>query len=181
MSTDSTPTVRHVRFSIVRAVAFLAVCAALCRAGTPLPADMNELIFNSIDLVYKEKFKSAEDEAKKIVKKYPDHPAGYFFCAAALELWIDFYETDRQAREFYEYCDKAIDKAEKLLARDPRDDWAVFFLGGANGFMGTYEGRYEKWITSFRHGWKGVCALKALHKKNLHIKDVLFGLGLYDY
>ncbi len=181
MSTDSTPTARHGRFSIVRAVAVLAVCAALCRAGTPLPADMNELIFNSIDLVYKEKFKVAEDEAKKIVKKYPDHPAGYFFCAAALELMMDFYETDAREREFYEYCDKTIDKAEKLLARDPRDDWATFFLGGANGFMGTYEGRYEKWITSFRHGWKGVCALKALHKKNPQIKDVLFGLGLYDY
>jgi tetratricopeptide (TPR) repeat protein len=165
----------------MRAIAIVAVCIALCRASTPLPADMNELIFNSIDYVHKEKFKPAEDEAKKIIKKYPDHPAGYFFCAAALECMMDFYETDRQEREFYEYCDKAIDKAEKLLARDPGDDWATFFLGGANGFMGTYEGRYEKWITSFRHGWRGVSALKVLHKKNPHLKDVLFGLGLYDY
>jgi|WetSurMetagenome_2_1015567.scaffolds.fasta_scaffold00149_14 tetratricopeptide (TPR) repeat protein len=180
MSTSSIPTA--LRVSLCAVGLLLAVCAAPCRATQQqLPPDMNECIFASVDGVYKEQFKAAEDEAKKIVKRYPDHPAGYFFCAAALERMMDYYETDRWEREFYEYCDKAIDKAEKILARDPGDDWAAFFLGGANGFMGTYEGRYEKWITSFRHGWKGVSILKALHKKNPYIKDVLFGLGLYDY
>jgi tetratricopeptide (TPR) repeat protein len=165
----------------VWAFVLVGVFACACLAGNELPADMRELIANSVDLVYKEKFKPAEEEARKIIKQYPDHPAGYFFCAAALESWMSFYETDKREEEFYELCDETIDKAEKALAHESNNDWATFFLGGADGFKGTYESRYEKWITSFRHGWKGVSTLTALHKKNAEIKDVFYGLGMYDY
>ncbi|HUI93452.1 MAG TPA: tetratricopeptide repeat protein [Chitinivibrionales bacterium] len=160
----------------------LAVFVSLCGAAPQLPPEMHELAINSIDFVYKEKFKLAEDEAKKIIRKYPDHPAGYFFYAAALELWMDYYETDKREVEFYKYCDLAIEQAEKLIARGGVDkDWALFFMGGADGIKGTYESRYEKWITSFRHGWKGVSNLQQLYKRNPNIKDVLYGIGLYDY
>ena len=161
----------------------LAVLLFFCSAAPQLPQEMHDMAMNSIDFVYKEKFKLAEDEAKKIIKKYPDHPAGYFFYAAALESWMDYYETDRREVEFYKYCDLAIEKAEKLLAKGGGvdKDWALFFLGGADGIKGTYESRYEKWITSFRHGWKGVSTLQSLYKRNPNIKDVNYGLGLYDY
>jgi hypothetical protein len=159
----------------------LAVLAFFCSAAPQLPQEMHDLAMSSIDFVYKEKFKLAEDEARKIIKKYPDHPAGYFFYAAALESWMDYYETDKREVEFYKYCDLAIDRAEKLLAKGEDRDWAMFFLGGADGIKGTYESRYEKWITSFRHGWKGVSTLQSLHKKNPEIRDVNYGLGIYDY
>jgi hypothetical protein len=94
----------------------LAVLAFFCSAAPQLPQEMHDLAMSSIDFVYKEKFKLAEDEARKIIKKYPDHPAGYFFYAAALESWMDYYETDKREVEFYKYCDLAIDRAEKLLA-----------------------------------------------------------------
>ena len=181
MSIDLIPTALRGSLTVVCAAVLLAVFAAPSRTDRELPPDMRELILNSIDLVYKEKFKSAEDEARMVIKKYPDHPAGYFFCAAALESWMSFYESDKREEEFYEYCDQAIDKAEKQLAREPDNDWATFFLGGADGFKGTYESRYEKWITSFRHGWRGVSTLMTLHKKNPDIKDVYYGLGMYDY
>jgi tetratricopeptide (TPR) repeat protein len=159
----------------------LAVLLFFCGAAPQLPQEMHDMAMASIDCVYREKFKLAEDEAKKIIKKYPDHPAGYFFYAAELESWMDYYETDRREEEFYKYCDLAIEKAEKLLAKGVDRDWATFFLGGADGIKGTYESRYEKWITSFRHGWKGVATLQTLQKNNPKIKDVNFGLGLYDY
>ncbi len=181
MSTDSMRIAKRGNQPAVCVFLLLAALAPLCGAGQQLPSDMHDLIMNSIDLDFKEKFKAAEDEARKIIKKYPDHPAGYFFCAAALESWMRCYETDKREEQFYELCDETIDKAEKLLSREPDNDWASFFLGGADGFKGTYESRYEKWITSFRHGWKGVSTLTTLHKKNPAIKDVFYGLGMYDY
>jgi pentatricopeptide repeat protein len=159
----------------------LVALIPLCHAVQKLPEEMHALALASIDYVYKEKFKLAEDEGKKIVKKFPDHPAGYFFCAAALEAWMNYYETDRREEEFYRYCDMAIDKAEKLLAAEPDNEWATFFLGGADGYKGTYESRYEKWITSFRHGWKGVSTLMTLYKKVPDMEDINYGVGMYDY
>jgi tetratricopeptide (TPR) repeat protein len=156
-------------------------CLAPLFAATPLPEDMHDLAVSSIDYVYKEKFKLAEEEAKKIIKKYPDHPAGFFFWAVALESWMSYYESDKREEEFYRRCDEAIGKAENILSKNPGEPWALFFLGGADGAKGTYESRYEKWITSFRHGWKGVSTLQSLYKKDPDIKDVYYGLGMYDY
>jgi tetratricopeptide (TPR) repeat protein len=159
----------------------LAVLAPAIWAGRQLPPELHVMVMVSIDWVYKEKFKLAEDEAKKIVKKFPDHPAGYFFYAAALEAWMNYFESDRREDEFYRYCDIAIEKAEKILASEPDNEWAMFFLGGADGYKGTYESRYEKWITSFRHGWKGVSVLLNLNKINPEISDASYGIGMYDY
>jgi tetratricopeptide (TPR) repeat protein len=159
----------------------LVMCCASASAAPQLPEDLHDMAMASVDYVYKEKFKLAEEEAKKIIKKYPEHPAGYFFCAAALESWMGYYETDKREVEFYRLCDLAIGKAEGMIAKDPNDAWAMFFLGGADGAKGTYESRYEKWITSFRHGWKGVSMLQSLYKKFPDIKDTYYGLGIYDY
>ena len=160
---------------------FLVMCCIPAISAPQLPEDMHAMAMASVDYVYKEKFKLAEEEAKKIIKKYPDHPAGYFFCAAALESWMGYYETDKREEEFYRLCDLAIGKAEGMIGKDPNDAWALFFLGGADGAKGTYESRYEKWITSFRHGWKGVSTLQSLYKKFPDIKDTYYGLGIYDY
>jgi tetratricopeptide (TPR) repeat protein len=159
----------------------LIVLLPLCHAVQKLPQDMHDMALATIDYVYKEKFKLAEDEGKKIIKKYPDHPAGHFFCAVALEAWMNYYETDKREEEFYRYCDMAIEKAEKLLAAEPDNEWAMFFLGGVDGYKGTYESRYEKWITSFRHGWKGVSTLQTLYKKVPYMEDINYGVGMYDY
>jgi tetratricopeptide (TPR) repeat protein len=163
--------------------AILAICGVLscCFGTTPLPDDLHKWALASIDYVYKENFKLAEEEAKRISKKYPDHPAGYFFSAVALDSWMAYHQTKSKEREFYRYCDLAIEKGEQLLVRNPNDEWAKFFKGGADGYKGTYESRYERWITAFRYGWKGVSTLLELKAAKSDIVDIYYGIGNYDY
>jgi tetratricopeptide (TPR) repeat protein len=174
-------TYRSQRCVSVLVLFILVMCSVPVFSAPQLPEDMHAMAMASVDYVYKEKFKLAEEEAKKIIKKYPDHPAGYFFYAAALESWMGYYESDKREEEFYRFCDLAIEKAENAVGKDQNNAWALFFLGGADGAKGTYESRYEKWITSFRHGWKGVSTLQSLYKKSPDIKDTYYGLGMYDY
>lgn len=134
-----------------------------------------------MDLVCKEDFQTAEDAAKKIIKKDPDNPAGYFFVAVAIDAWMEYYFDKTKENEFYKYCDLAIEKSEKILAVKPDDEWAVFFMGGADGYKGTYEGRYERWITAYRYGWRGVSTLQKLDKMECDIFDIYFGIGSYEY
>jgi tetratricopeptide (TPR) repeat protein len=152
-----------------------------CQAVRPLPEDMHAAVAASIENVYNEKFKQAEEEARRIIKKYPEHPAGYFCFAAAIEAWMRFYQSDKREEDFYRCCDKAIETAERLLDKDPSDAWVKFFYGGADGYKGAYESRYERWITSFRHGWKGVSALLEIGKSDPEIRDVNYGIGMYNY
>jgi tetratricopeptide (TPR) repeat protein len=147
----------------------------------PLPADMHESALRSIDLVYREDFAGAFDEARRIIHKYGEHPAGYFFYAASLDAWMAYYQSKKKEDEFYRYCDLAVDKAEQLIDHDKADAWTYFFLGGAEGLKGNYETRYERWIAAFRYGWRGVSTLRKLQREHPEMHDVNYGIGTYDY
>ncbi|MDD5673266.1 MAG: hypothetical protein PHC61_03815 [Chitinivibrionales bacterium] len=154
----------------------------VCADGAPtLPADLQQEASECIGAIYRNSFKSAEDVARKIIKKYPDHPAGYFFYAVALKAWMDYYKTNRRENDFYTCCDQAIDKGEKMQDKGRGGGWVAFFTGGAEGYKGTYEADNERWITAFRHGWKGISILEDLYKAEPTLQDCCFGLGKYDY
>lgn len=159
----------------------ILICAYIAADAVPLQDDIREQGIQVIDLIYSEDFKAAEDVARKLVKKYPENPAGYFLVAVALDTWMAFYFDKKKEDEFYKFCDLAIEKGEKILAINSGDEWALFFMGGAEGYKGTYEARYERWITAFRFGWRGVSTLLKLTEMQSDIIDVNYGVGSYDY
>ncbi|NLE01049.1 MAG: tetratricopeptide repeat protein [Fibrobacter sp.] len=164
-------------------ILFIVFFSSIGFTQTHLPDEMHQAVLSVIDKVYNENFQEAEEDVRRIIKRYPDHPAGYFFMAVVLDAWMNFYQTNSKESEFYRYCDLAIEKGEKLLEKNGSgtDDWIRFFIGGADGYKGTFEARYERWITAFRFGWKGVSVLLNLEKKKSSIVDVNYGIGSYDY
>jgi tetratricopeptide (TPR) repeat protein len=142
---------------------------------------MHNWALSTISLIYNERFKEAEDEARKIIRRYPSHPAGYFFMAATIDSWMITHQSDKRENEFYRFCDVAVEKGEVLLGKNPRDQWAKFFIGGTEGYKGTFEARYERWITAFRNGWKGVSVLMQMRENRSDIVDIDFGIGCYNY
>ena len=105
-----------------------------------------------------------EDHSGGDAKRYPEHPAGYFFYAVVLDEWTGYYQSTKKENEFYRYCDLAVEKGQAMLDKQSTDAWAKFFVGGTEGLKGNFESRYERWITAFRYGWKGVSILKDLQK-----------------
>jgi tetratricopeptide (TPR) repeat protein len=67
------------------------------------------------------------------------------------------------------------------MQRSPDDGWNLFFTGGAYGTLGAFQGRYKRYITSFRNGLSGVDLLKQVYKKDARFQDALFGVGVYMY
>jgi tetratricopeptide (TPR) repeat protein len=151
-------------------------------AQSTLPGDMHAWAIAAIDHIYSERFRAAEDEARKIIKKYPAHPAGFFFMAAAIDAWMSTHFSDKRENEFYRFCDLAVEKGDKMLEKNGSDPWVRFFIGGAEGYKGTYEARFGRWITAFRYGWKGVSILMQLSREqNSYLTDINFGIGSYEY
>lgn len=146
-----------------------------------LPDELIQLARETTNLLYLEKFKDAEDAAKRMIRKAPEHPIGYFHVAAVLDSWEAYYQSDLREEDFFKYCDLALEKGEVLLENNRGDGWVKFFMGGADGFKGTREARYERWITAFRYGWKGVSALREVQKMDPTIIDVFYGIGTYNY
>ena len=154
---------------------------AHAQASQTLPADMHASAAKSLDLVFREDYRNAEAEADKIIRTYPDHPAGYFFKAAVADAWMQRFQSNRREAEFHRLCDQAIERAESILAATPNDEWARFFLGASDGLKGTFEARYERYITAFRFGWKGVSVFLRMASEGSSNPDIRFGIGTYDY
>ena len=150
-------------------------------AQARLPEDMHELAVASINNVYDEKFKMAKSYAKRIIKNYTNHPAGYFFYAAILNSHMEYLQSEQYEAEFYRYCDNAISKGENLLEKEPGNVWVKFFVAGASGLKGTYESRYKRWLTAFKHGWRGVVIFREILETNPEMVDALYGIATYDY
>jgi tetratricopeptide (TPR) repeat protein len=158
----------------------LFFCAV--QAGTNfLPSEMQILAQKGVTFVYQNRFNEADKAFKQIAKKWPSHPIGYFFQAANLDAIMVYYGIDEQERPFYEMCDKTIQIGERFVQSNPGDLWAQFFIGGAQGYKGTYEARYKRWISAFRNGLDGVNMLQKISAKDTSLTDAGMGIGMYLY
>jgi tetratricopeptide (TPR) repeat protein len=144
-------------------------------------AALDKRIRSALDLVYADRFTAALRIFEDIKKQYPNHPIGYFFSAATLDARMAFYMSNNEEKEFTRNCEKAIELGEASMQQNPDDAWNLFFTGGAYGTLGAFQGRYKRYITSFRNGLSGVDLLKQVYKKDGRFKDALFGMGVYTY
>ncbi|MDG5814386.1 tetratricopeptide repeat protein [Chitinispirillales bacterium ANBcel5] len=160
---------------------FLLLIDGSFASDPPLPAGIHALALESIEYLFNNNHPDAEQKAQIIIDTYPQHPAGYFFMAAAIDKWTDYFRSSQREDHFYRYSDLAIEKGEKILEKNPNDPIAQFFVGGANGLKGTYEFKKERWITAFRYGWKGVSVFMNIEQPNGNLIDVQYGIGSYHY
>jgi tetratricopeptide (TPR) repeat protein len=148
--------------------------------GKAEPA-VDKKIRTALDFVYSDRFSEALKVFEGLKKQYPSHPIGYFFTAATLDARMAFYLSSNEEKEFTINCEKAIQLGEAAMQSSPDDNWNLFFTGGAYGTLGAYQGRYKKYITSFRNGLSGVDLLKQVYKNDPRFMDALFGVGVYIY
>ncbi len=135
-----------------------------------------------IDYVYNLRLDSARAEFTQIVKKQPDHPAGYFFLAM-VDWWsiiTDFDNTSRDEK-FLQRLDRVIDLCDQRLDKDENDVAALFFKGGALGFRGRLRGNREDWVKAANDGRSALPIVHKAYKLAPANKDILLGIGIYNY
>lgn len=172
---------RLLKSSTLLCIVCIGSIVASAHATPPLPPELHQEILSIIGQVFSDDYKTAEDEARRLTRKFPESPAGYFCMAFVLDSWMVKYQSDKKEDEFYRYCDLAIEKGEKELSQNGKNEWAKFFIAASDGFKGTYEARYERWITAFRLGWKGVSVLLDLASDGCGIPDIHYGIASYNY
>ena len=143
---------------------------------------VNEQILRGIDLIYEREFDDAEDLFRKVIAKSQDKPAGYFYLAMVSwsRLASGFWSPEN-VKEFKKRIDRAIEVAETRVDKDGADSYDFFYLGGALGFKGRFELMKGNWASSFFLARDAIAALKICLKMDPDNKDVLLGLGTFDY
>ncbi|MGD8985170.1 MAG: hypothetical protein PVH99_18955 [Desulfobacteraceae bacterium] len=170
-------------------ISFLSVCIQIipthfseARNTTSQPTRVNHDIIRGIELLYDWKFDEAENLFYKIVAEKPKDPAGYFYLAMVTwsRLASGFWSPE-MVDQYGERIDEAIFIAKRKIEQEKSDGFTYFYLGGALGFKGRFQLMQQKWLSSFFLALEAINALETCQKMDPNNKDVLLGLGIFDY
>ena len=139
-------------------------------------------VLKGINLLYDCEFSEAETIFQRIITEFPHRPIGYFYLAMVTwsRLSSGFWSPEI-VKEFKKRIDTTIGIANSRIENDIADSFDLFYLGGALGFKGRFELMKGKWISSFFSAANAVEALKTCFNMDPNNRDVLLGLGTFDY
>lgn len=134
------------------------------------------------DYIYNVQFDEASSCFKEVMKKFPEHPAGYFL-DAMVEYWkISLYQrTERFDKLFLEKIGKVIELCDKHLKTNPYDIKYLFFKGGAYGYRGRFYATRRSWINAVSDGKDGYEILRKCQTIAPGNHDIMLGTGSYNY
>ncbi|MBW1787707.1 MAG: hypothetical protein JRK53_13970 [Deltaproteobacteria bacterium] len=142
----------------------------------------NPRIIKGIDLIYNNRLMEAEKLFSKMTVDYPEDPGGYFYLAMVTwsRLANGFWGPETVA-EFKNRIDRAVRAARRRVERKSPKSFDYFYLGGALGFKARFELMQEEYLSSFFLAREAVGLLESCTRKDPENKDVLLGLGTFDY
>jgi tetratricopeptide (TPR) repeat protein len=146
-------------------------------------AQVNKTIINGIHLLYDERFEEATNIFLKVIAESPKKPDGYFYMAMVSwsRLASGFWSTE-VVDEFKKRIDRTIHVARSRIEEGSKpDSYDYFFLGGALGFKGRFEMMRGNWLSSFFLARDAIGALNTCLEMDPDNKDVMLGIGTFDY
>ena len=143
---------------------------------------VNEEILKGIHLLYDEQFNEAENIFQKVICESPDRPIGHFYLAMVTwsRLTSGFWSPEI-VREYVRRIDRTIEVGQTRIERNSANSYDFFYLGGALGFKARFRLMKGKWLSSFFTATDAIEALKNSLRMDPANRDVLLGLGTFDY
>jgi tetratricopeptide (TPR) repeat protein len=160
----------------------LAKTGSRSATAAPTPATANQELLKGIDLLYDWHYDEAEALFRRLAKRSPDDPAPSFYlamvtwCRLASGFW-----SPNEVKEYSDRIDHTVEVAKKKIAGGHANALDYLYLGGALGFKGRFELMEGNWLSSFFLALDAIDALKTCHRMDPENRDVLLGLGIFDY
>ena len=171
--------------TLVRQLLILLVLAvpASARQSTLTP-EMDKLVMEGVDSIYRMDFDAADAAAKKAMTLNPDYPHAYLGAAATDFIRYVYGPTqsdDMLTRSFQKKVDVAIGVAERWLKTHPDDPDALLVLGSAYGISARLDLENHGYLSGFRDGSRSMRYIRASIKADPEMYDSYLGLGMFDY
>lgn len=163
------------------AVLLAAPSAALASSMTP---EMDRLIMEGIDSIYRMDFDAADAAATKAIALDPAYPHPYLGQAATDFIRWAYgpkQSDDALVRSFEAKVGRAIKVAEAWLKTHPNDPDALLALGSGYGISARLALERREYLKGWRHGSRAMSYVRASLKYDPNIYDSYLGLGMFDY
>ncbi len=153
-------------------------------AASSVTPEMDAIMLEGIDAVYRMDFDAAQRAADKGIALQPDYPYAYLG-AAGTELVRFMYELEAsdpsKAVIFEAKVEKAAAVAEAWLKKHPGDADALLVLGSAHGICSRLAMVRRDWLAAFTYGRKAMRSVRAAIKADPQLWDAYLGTGMFDY
>jgi hypothetical protein len=117
-----------------------------------------------------------------LIEKNIEDPQGYFFMAATFQAQMIDFESDNWEKDFYQYINLTIKKADELMSdKAEKTQWPQFYKGSALLYLAFVDGRKGKYLPAIHHGLAGISLLKKVAEKQPDFAEANFGVGSYNY
>ncbi|MFC1533384.1 tetratricopeptide repeat protein [Thermodesulfobacteriota bacterium] len=139
-------------------------------------------IIRGIEYLYDWKFDNAEKLFQKVISMESKDPIGYFYLS--MVTWSRMaagFWTEEVIEKYKKRIEKTISVAKKKIESGQADSFTYFYLGGSLGFKGRFQLMQYNWFSSYLVALDAIDKLKICLKMDPNNRDVLFGLGMYDY
>ncbi|AMR25506.1 hypothetical protein A0257_22720 (plasmid) [Hymenobacter psoromatis] len=148
-----------------------------------LDADIQTELEGAVHNLYDFQFERADKQFRSLRRRYPQHPLAYFLLA--LSTWWKMVplpvEDTRYDRIYFAYLDSAQTKAQALLAADPRNYEACFFLSATYGFEARAHADRHHWRQATVASRRALDYLQKSRGANGLSSEFELGFGLFDY
>jgi tetratricopeptide (TPR) repeat protein len=146
------------------------------------PEMANQDLLKGIHLLYNWHFDEAEALFRGLARHSPDDPAPFFYLA--MVTWCRLssgFWSPNEVKEYGDRIDRTVEVARKRISKGVAGAYDYLYLGGALGFKGRFELMEGHWLSSFFLALDAIDALKTCHRMDPDNRDVLLGLGIFDY
>ena len=144
--------------------------------------DADLLVHQGIHALFDLNYPVADSLFGEVIERYLRHPAGYFF-SAMIDWWHIAVDPDTTAFDnaLAWKLHKTISVCDTILDSDDVDLVALFFKGGAIGYLGELDAYRERWVAAAEEGKRGLEILQRAQQLAPTNYDIMLGEGLYDY
>jgi len=169
----------------VRQLILLLLLASPASARrTSVTPEMDKLLLEGLDAVYRMDFDAADAAAAKALALDPSYPHPYLG-QATIDLVRFSYGTEQSDASLIKSFDakvaRTIEVSEAWLKAHPGDPDGLFVLGAAHGSAGRMAIVRRQWLSAFRHGRAAMKSVRASLKADPELYDAYLGLGMFDY
>lgn len=162
----------------------LALAAPAFASPSSLTPEMDKLVMDGVDSIYRMEFDAADEAARKAMALNPDYPHAYLG-AAATDFIRYIYGPQRSddalVLSFEAKTDKAIAVAQSWLKTHPNDADVLLVLGSGYGMRARLAMERHQWLKAWTSGSKSMKYIRASIKANPRLYDSYLGVGMFDY
>ena len=160
---------------------FTFLSPLICSQSISINKKLQTKILKGLDETYKFNFKRSERIFDKIIKQYPDNPAGFHFKSIPY-LWrfLDS-KNDSEKVVFDALSDSVTEKSLVFLETNPDDPFINFILGSAYFYRAMAAVRRESYLDVVWTTKKSFSYLDKSLAVDSSFYDAYLGLGLYNF